>query len=99
MGEYRSNVLGSFHLVFLTNRRLFWEMNTGAISLPALSGAYWWPAEGFIGVRKLRQCDGHVGSSYSGFQMQLLKHWNPNGGSCRTNLALKTLIGGIKSEV
>lgn len=27
-------------------------MNTGAISLPALWGAYWWPAEGITGGRE-----------------------------------------------
>lgn len=49
VGWKRRNYCASSHLLFLTNRRLFWKMNIGAISLPALRGAYWWPAEGITG--------------------------------------------------
>lgn len=52
LGESMGNCFASFHLLFLTNRRLFCKMNIGAISLPALWSAYWWPAEGITGGEK-----------------------------------------------
>ena len=94
LSESSGDWSASFHLLFLTNRRLFWKTNIGAISLLALC---------LLVARERaqrRERNPHRGASMLALICLIVEWtarswWIHNGASGWANLAIKTLIGGI----